>query len=140
MPGFYEPGVRSARPPSWAPGVRDTPRKMSFLERLLGHRRHPRPEPSPQDVAAIDIPGMIATARERGDTRDDPEVVAALLLGAETTADRHPDEDMRRRAAAAGFATRDWLVARVGEDEAARLLSASEGPVDPQGRTARGRA
>ncbi len=111
---------------------------MRFLERLLGHRRHPRVEPTAEDVARVDVEGMIATARERGDRRTDPEVVAALLVGAEMTADRHHDEDLRRRAAAAGYATRDWLVERVGEDEAARLLSVSEGPVDEQGRTARG--
>jgi len=112
---------------------------VSIMRRLFGHHRGPRPEPTPEEVAAVDVGGMIATARERGDTREDPEVVAGLLYGAEVTADRHPDEDLRRRAAAASVAALDWLVDRVGEHEAARLLSESDGPVDEQGRTARGR-
>ena len=112
---------------------------MSFLERLFGARRRSRPEPSPEDVARVDLDAMIATARERGDTRSDAEVVAALLVGAEVTAERHADDDVRLRAAAAGVAARDWLVSHVGEEEAAGLLSTSEGPVGEDGRTARGR-
>lgn len=80
---------------------------------------------------------MIATARERGDRRSEPEVVASLIVGAELTAERHHDEDLRRRAAAAAVATRDRLVAAVGEDEAVRLFASSEGPVDEQGRPRR---
>lgn len=112
---------------------------MRILGRLFGHRRHPVPEPTADDVARVDVDGMIGTARDRGDRRTDPEVVAALIVGAEITAERHHDEDLRRRAAAASLAARDWLVARVGEDEAAQLLSVSEGPVDEAGRTVRGR-
>ena len=82
---------------------------------------------------------MIATARDRGDKRTEPEVVAALMLGADLTADRHRDEDMRLRGAAAFEACRRWLVARVGEAEAARLLTQSAGPVDKQGRPSRPR-
>ena len=82
---------------------------------------------------------MIATARERGDPRTDPEVVAALMLGADLTAGRHGDEDMRLRGASAFEACRLWLVGRVGEDEAARLLAESEGPVDKRGRMSRPR-
>lgn len=80
---------------------------------------------------------MVATARERGDGRNEPEVVAALLVGAEFTADRHPDAELRRRASAAAIAVRDRLVELVGEEEAVRLLSDSDGPVDEQGRTQR---
>lgn len=111
---------------------------MRLLARLFGGRRHPRPQPTPEEVAAVDVAGMLATARERGDRRSDPEAVAALVIGADVTAERHPDEALRRRAAAAYEATLDWLVARVGPDETARLLSASDGPVDAAGRTARG--
>ncbi len=107
---------------------------MSIVGRLLGRRRHPRPEPTAEDVAAIDVGRMIATARERGDRRSDAEVVAALVLGADFTADRHGDAEMRLRAAAAFEACRAWLVEQVGEDEGARLLVESEGPVDEQGR------
>lgn len=110
---------------------------MRLLERLFGTRSHPRHEPSPEEVAAVDLRGMIATARERGDERTEPEVVAALLVGADLTASRHPDEALRRKAAAAFEATRAWLVEHVGEDEAARLLAESRGPVDAQGRPAR---
>jgi hypothetical protein len=55
------------------------------------------------------------------------------------TADRHADADMRMRAAAAYEVCRSWLVEHVGEDEGARLLVESEGPVDEQGRTRRPR-
>lgn len=112
---------------------------MNVLQRLFGPRRRPRPEPSEADLAAIDVATMVARARERGDTRPEPEAVAGLLLGAELTADRHPDDDLRLRAAAATVVLTRWLVEHVGEDEAARLLSSSQGPVDEQGRTARGR-
>lgn len=112
---------------------------MSILRRLLGGRSHPRPEPGPEDIARIDVGGMIATARERGDRRTDPEVVAALMLGADLIAGGHRDADMRLRGAAAFEANRRWLIERVGEDEAARLLAESEGPVDEQGRMSRPR-
>ena len=87
----------------------------------------------------MDVSRMIVTARERGDRRMDPEVVAALMLGADLTADRHRDPDMRLRGAAAFEVCRRWLVEHVGEEEAARLLTESEGPVDEQGRMARPR-
>ena len=80
---------------------------------------------------------MLDLARARGDRRPDNEIAAALLLGADLTAERHPDPELPQRAAAASVATRDWLVTRVGEDEAARLLSASLGPVGEDGSTAR---
>ena len=113
--------------------------RMNVFRRVLGGRRYDRPEPGPADMARVDVARMIATARERGDRRTDPEVVAALMLGADLTADRHGDPDMRVRAAAAFEACRRWLVEQVGDDEAARLLTTSEGPVDEQGRTARPR-
>jgi hypothetical protein len=50
------------------------------------------------------------------------------------SADRHPDADLRRKASAAAVAVRDRLVALVGEDRAAELFAASEGPVDEDGR------
>ena len=112
---------------------------MSVFRRLLRGRSYERPEPGPQDIARVDVARMIATARERGDRRTDPEVVAALMLGADLTAERHDNADMRLRGAAAFEACRRRLVADVGEDEAARLLTASEGPVDEQGRMARPR-
>ena len=80
---------------------------------------------------------MLDLARARGDWRPDHEIAAALLMGADLTAERHPDPELRQRAAAASVATRDWLVTRVGEDEAARLLSASLGPVGEDGSTPR---
>ena len=89
-------------------------------------------------MAAVDVDRMIAVARERGDRRGEDEVLAALLYGAEMSADRHPDAGLRLRAAAAALAVRDRLVALVGEERAVALLSASEGPVDEQGRTSRG--
>jgi len=109
-------------------------RLVSLLARFFGTRRHPVPVPTPEEVAAVDVEGMIAIARERGDRRSDEEVVAALLLGAEFTASRHRDESLRVRASAAATALTRWLAARVGEDEAARLLSVSEGAVDEAGR------
>ena len=108
-----------------------------MLRRLLGRRRYDRPDPGPQDLARVDVARMIATARERGDQRTDPEVVAALMLGADMTADRHHDPDMRLRGAAAFEVCRTWLLSRVGEDTAAQLLSDSAGPIDEQGRLRR---
>ena len=58
-------------------------------------------------------------------------------MGADLTAERHSDPQVRQRAAAASVATRDWLVARVGDDETARLLSTSLGPVGEDGSTPR---
>jgi hypothetical protein len=110
---------------------------MNILGRLFGPRRHPPPTPSPDEVARVNVRRMIAVARERGDRRSEPEVVAGLLVGAEFTAERHPDPELRGRAAAAAYATRDWLVGEVGEEEAVRLLSTSDGPVDEQGRISR---
>jgi hypothetical protein len=55
---------------------------------------------------------MIATARDAGDQRTDPEVVAALMLGADLTAERHADDDMRLRGASAFEACRaGWSTA-----------------------------
>jgi hypothetical protein len=110
---------------------------MSIIGRVFGRRRFERPEPGAADIARIDVTRMIATARERGDRRTEPEVVAALMLGADMTADRHPDPEMRLRAAAAFEACRRWLVGYVGKDAAARLLSESLGPIDEQGRMRR---
>lgn len=110
---------------------------MNVLKGLFGPRRHPRPEPTAQDVAAVDVDRMIATARERGDKREGAEVLAALLVGAEMMAERHPDPDLRLRAASAALAVRDRLVALVGAERAAELFAASDGPVDEQGRTRR---
>ena len=110
---------------------------MGIVSRIFGRRRYERPEPGPEDLARIDLSKMIATARERGDDRTEPEVVAALQLGAGLTADRHPDADMRLRAAAAFEVCRRWLVGYVGEDAAARLISESRGPIDEQGRMKR---
>jgi hypothetical protein len=111
---------------------------MSLLARIFGARRHLTPRPGDAEIAAVDVPRMLDVARARGDRRPDDEIAAALLLGADLTAERHPDPEVRRRAAAASVATRDWLVARVGEDEAARLLSVSLGPIGEDGTTPRG--
>jgi hypothetical protein len=81
---------------------------VSILRRVLGRRSYERPEPGPEDIARVDVSRMIATARERGDRRTDPEVVAALMLGADLTAERHPDADIRLRAAAAFEAAAPW--------------------------------
>ena len=110
---------------------------MSIVGRVFGRRRYERPQPGPEDIARVDITKMISVARERGDQRTEPEVVAALMLGAGLTADRHHDPDMRLRGAAAFEACRRWLVGYVGEDGAARLLSESLGPIDEQGRVRR---
>jgi hypothetical protein len=110
---------------------------VSILARIFGARRHVTPQPTDEQVAAVDVPRMLDLARARGDRRPDDEIAAALLVGADLTAERHHDPELRQRAAAASVATRDWLVARVGEDEAARLLSTSLGPVGEDGSTPR---
>jgi hypothetical protein len=110
---------------------------VNLLARIFGARRHATPQPSDEDVAAVRVPRMLDLARARGDRRSDNEIAAALLMGADLTAERHPDPELRRRAAAASVATRDWLVARVGEDEAVRLLSVSSGPIGEDGTTPR---
>ena len=110
---------------------------MNLIGRLFGPRQHPRPTPSPADVAAVDVDRMVATARERGDRRDEHEVLAALLVGADMAAQRHHDEAMRLRAAAASVAVRDRLVAAVGEERAVELFVASDGPVGEDGRPRR---
>ena len=109
---------------------------VNLLGRLFGSRKHAWHAPTRDEVAAVDVGAMIATARRRGDVRSEPEVVASLVLGAELTAERHPEAEMRQRAAAASVAATDWLVERVGEDGAARLVAASAGPIDAQGRIA----
>jgi hypothetical protein len=113
------------------------PGALTLLGRVFGARKYPTPQPTDEDVAAVDVWRMLERARGRGDRRSDDEIAAALLLGADLTAERHRDPEMRRRAAAAAVATRDWLVARVGEDETARLLSESLGPISEDGTTAR---
>jgi hypothetical protein len=110
---------------------------VGALSRIFGARRHAVARPTDEQVAAVDVPGMLDLARARGDRRPDDEIAAALLMGADLTAQRHPDPELRRRAAAASVATRNWLVARVGEDEAGRLLSASLGPIGEDGSTPR---
>jgi hypothetical protein len=112
---------------------------MNLIARIFGARRHVVAQPSDEEVAAVRVPHMLDLARARGDRRPDDEIAAALLMGADLTAERHPEPEMRRRAAAASVATRDWLVGRVGEDEAARLLSASLGPIGEDGTTPRPR-
>ena len=113
------------------------PTALTLLGRVFGARKYPTPQPTDEQVAAVDVPRMLDQARARGDRRPDNEIAAALLLGADLTAERHRDPELRSRAAAAAVATRDWLVARVGEDETARLLSESLGPVGEDGTTAR---
>jgi hypothetical protein len=112
---------------------------VSILSRIFGARRYATARPTNEQVAAVDVPRMLDQARARGDDRSDNEIAAALLMGADLTAERHPDGDLRQRAAAASVATRDWLVARVGEDETARLLSVSLGPVGEDGSLPRTR-
>jgi hypothetical protein len=111
--------------------------RVHIVSRIFGAKRFPRTEPSEADVAGVDVERMIEQARARGDVRPDDEILAALLMGAELTAERHPDPELRRRAAAASLAIRDRLVDRVGEDEAARLLSKSSGPIGEDGTTPR---
>lgn len=105
---------------------------MNLLKVVFGRRRFERPEPGPEDLERVDLTRMIAIARERGDTRTEPEVVAALMLGAGMTADRHGDAELRVRGAGAFEVCRRWLVGYVGEDRAAHLLSKSLGPIDEQ--------
>jgi hypothetical protein len=106
---------------------------MSLISRVFGARRYDTAQPTDEQISAIDVPRMLDQARARGDRRSDNEIAAALLVGADLTAHRHPDPDLRQRAAAASVATRDWLVARVGEDETAHLVSVSLGPVGEDG-------
>jgi hypothetical protein len=106
---------------------------LSILSRVFGARRYATARPTDEQIAAVDVPRMLDQARARGDDRSDNEIAAALLIGADLTAERHPDGELRQRAAAASVATRDWLVARVGEDETARLLSVSLGPIGEDG-------
>jgi hypothetical protein len=113
------------------------PGALSILGRVFGARKYPTAAPTPEEVAAVDVPRMLDQARARGDERSDNEIAAALLMGADLTAERHRDAELRQRAAAAAVATRDWLVARVGEDETARLLADSLGPIGEDGTTAR---
>jgi hypothetical protein len=110
---------------------------VSILSRIFGAPRHVTPRPTDEQVAAIDVPGMLELARARGDRRLDDEIAAALLMGADLTAERHCDPEVRHRAAAASVATREWLVARIGHTETARLLSTSLGPVGEDGSTPR---
>jgi hypothetical protein len=110
---------------------------VHIVSRIFGARRHPRAQPTDAEVAAVDVPRMLEQARARGDVRSEEEILAALLMGADLTAERHPDPELRRRAAAAAVATRDALVDRVGEDEAAGLLAASAGPIAEDGSTSR---
>ena len=110
---------------------------MSLLSRVFGARRYTTARPTDEQVAAVDVPRMLDRARARGDRRNDNEIAAGLLVGADLTAERHRDAELRQRAAAASVATRDWLVNRVGEDETVRLLSVSLGPIGEDGTTAR---
>lgn len=110
---------------------------MHIVSRIFGARRHDRAQPTDAEMAAVDVPRMIEQARARGDVRSEDEILAALLLGADLTAERHPDPELRRRAAAASVATRERLIDRVGEDEAARLVSASSGPIGEDGTAPR---
>jgi hypothetical protein len=113
---------------------------MGWFSTLFGaRRRHAVPTPSAEDVAAVGVARMLDRARDRGDRRSDTEIAASLLVGADLTAERHPDADLRRRAAAAAVATRDWLVARVGEDDTARLVAESAGPIGEDGELPRRR-
>jgi hypothetical protein len=110
---------------------------VHIVSRIFGPRRYATTPPSADAVAAVDVEEMIERARSRGDARSGDEILAALLLGADVTAERHPDPELRRRAAAAARALRDRLVDRVGEVEAASLVAASSGPVAEDGTTAR---
>ena len=112
---------------------------MSLLGRIFGARRYSTARPTEEQIAAVDVARMLDQARARGDDRSDDEIAAALLLGADLTAERHPNAELRQRAAAASVATRDWLVDRVGEAETARLLSVSLGPIGEDGTVARRR-
>jgi hypothetical protein len=112
---------------------------VNFFGQLFGaRRRHDVPTPDDADVAAVDVPRMLDRARDRGDRRTDVEIAASLLVGADLTAERHPDADLRRRAAAAAVATRRWLEARVGEEQTIRLVHDSAGPIGEDGELPRG--
>jgi hypothetical protein len=111
--------------------------EVHILSRLFGPRRYVREQPSDAEVAAVDVQRMIDQARDRGDDRSEDEILAALLVGADLTAEQHADPEVRRRAAAAALALRHRLVDRVGEHGAARLLAASAGPIGEDGTTAR---
>jgi len=111
--------------------------RVHIVSRIFGARRFDREHPSDADVAAVDVTRMVDQARARGDARPDDELLAALLLGADLTAERHPDPELRRRAEAAARALRDRLVDLVGEVEATRLVSKSSGPIGEDGTTAR---
>jgi hypothetical protein len=106
---------------------------VSLFSRAFGARRYATARPTDEQVAIVNVPRMLDQARARGDRRPDNEIAAALLMGADLTAVRHADPELRQRAAAASVATRDWLVSRIGEDETARLLSVSLGPVGEDG-------
>jgi hypothetical protein len=110
---------------------------VHIVSRIFGARRYPRERPSDAEVDAVDIEQMIEQARARGDGRTDDEIVAALLVGADLIAERHDDPALRQRGGAAALALRKRLVDRVGEEEAARLVYASAGPIGEDGSTAR---
>jgi hypothetical protein len=110
---------------------------VSLIGRVFGARRYVTAQPTAEQIAAVDVERMLDRARRLGDRRSDDEIGAALLVGADLTAERHRDPELRQRAAAAAVATRDWLVARVGEDETARLVSVSLGPIGEDGSIAR---
>ena len=110
---------------------------MHIVSRIFGARRHPRAQPSDDEVAAVDLTRMLDRARERGDERPENEALAGLLVGADLTAERHPDPELRKRAAAAATALRNELTDRVGEVEVARLVARSAGPIGDDGTTAR---
>ena len=52
---------------------------MSILSRIFGAPRHVTPRPTGEQVAAVDVPGMLELARARGDRRSDDEIAAALV-------------------------------------------------------------
>src|SRR3954453_10287164 len=66
---------------------------VHIVSRIFGARRHVRAQPSDAEVAAVDVTRMMDQARARGDARCDDEILAALLVGADLTAERHPDPE-----------------------------------------------
>jgi len=110
---------------------------MHIVSRIFGARKYEKTEPGEEAVAAVDVERMIEQARSRGDERSEDEVIASLLKGAQLTAERHPDPQLRRRAGAAEKALRDRLVDHVGEEQTARLVRRSAGPIGEDGTTAR---
>ena len=68
---------------------------MSVLSRVFRTRRYVTPQPTDEQVAAVDVSRMLDQARTRGDRRSDDEIAAALLVGADLTAERHPDPEAR---------------------------------------------